>query len=51
MGKPKLVVNEEEFIAAAEFFGKLHPETQRAALSILASNIEEGRKSQSGGAK
>jgi len=38
-----LVVAEKEFEEATEFLLKLHPKAQQAALSILASNVEEGR--------
>jgi len=46
METPAMVVVEREFKEATEFLLKLHPETQQAALSILASNVEEYRASE-----
>ena len=41
--EPAMVVAEKEFMEATDFLLKLHPDTQKAALNILASNVEEDR--------
>ena len=41
--EPAMVVAENELKEATDFLLKLHPDTQKAALNILASNVEEDR--------